>query len=119
MVTSYVYANGEDPIITGAIANSGAVGGRLSDSSATNKFTQLAALAGCGGGLKADEELACMQEVTALRLQSILQSGREEVPMFGAVVDNITTFSNYTERLERGLVAKVVSFLPHARRGRS
>ncbi|KAK8131926.1 hypothetical protein PG999_000099 [Apiospora kogelbergensis] len=107
LVTSYVYANGEDPIITGAIANSGAVGGRLQGGSATNKFSQLAELAGCGGGLKADEELACMQEVPALRLQSILQSGGDEIPMFGAVVDNTTVFSNYTERLERGLVAKV------------
>lgn len=50
-----------------------------------------------------------MQEVPALRLQSILQSGGDEIPMFGAVVDNTTVFSNYTERLERGLVAKVVS----------
>ncbi|KAK7984374.1 hypothetical protein PG989_011776 [Apiospora arundinis] len=93
LVTSYVYANGEDPIITGAIANSGSIGG-------------LAEIAGCGG-LKADEELACMQEVPALRLQSILQSGDEGIPMFGAVVDNTTVFSNSTERLERGLVAKV------------
>ncbi|KAK7914982.1 carboxylesterase [Apiospora marii] len=110
LVTSYVYANGEDPIITGAIANSGTVGvgpGGDDDESGVNKFSRLAELAGCGGGLEAEEELACMQEIPALRLQAILQSRREEVPMFGAVVDNTTVFANYTERLERGLVAKV------------
>lgn len=114
LVASYVYANGEDPIITGAIASSGTVGTGPGgdDESGNNKFTQLAEIAGCGGDLEAEEELACMQEIPAVRLQAILQSGREDVPMFGAVVDNITIFSNYTERLERGLVANVVSFFP-------
>lgn len=119
LVTSYVYANGEDPIIKGAIANSGSIGGRPRDSDTPNKFSQVAEIAGCGG-LEAAEELTCMQEVSALRLQSILQSGTEEVPMFGAVVDNVTVFANSTERLERGLVAKVVRspplFIPFYRR---
>ncbi|KAK8072738.1 hypothetical protein PG996_006086 [Apiospora saccharicola] len=109
LVTSYVYANGEDPIITGAIANSGSVGIGPSgdDESDIDKFSQLAEIAGCGGGLEPEEELACMQEIPALRLQAILQSRREDVPTFRPVVDNATVFSNYTERLEQGLVAKV------------
>ncbi|KAK8016668.1 triacylglycerol lipase V precursor [Apiospora rasikravindrae] len=110
LTTSYVYANGEDPIIAGAIANSGTVGVGPSsddDGSSVNKFSQLAEIVGCGGGLDAEAELACMQEVPAQTLQAILQSGREEVPRFGVVVDNTTVFANYTERLEKGLVAKV------------
>lgn len=99
-----------DPIITGAIANSGTVGvGPVGDDdSGVDKFSQLAELAGCGGGLEAEEELACMQEIPAVRLQAILQSQREDVPVFRPVIDNTTIFSNYTERLERGLIAKVV-----------
>ncbi|KAK8122704.1 Alpha/Beta hydrolase protein [Apiospora sp. TS-2023a] len=109
LVASYVYANGEDPIITGAIANSGSVGigPGGDDESDINRFSQLAEIAGCGGGLEPEEELACMQEIPAVRLQAILQSRREDVPTFRPVVDNTTVFSNYTERLEQGLVAKV------------
>ncbi|KAK7961922.1 Alpha/Beta hydrolase protein [Apiospora aurea] len=109
LTASYVYANGEDPIIAGAIANSGTVGigpGSDDDSGSVNKFSQLADIVGCGG-LDAEEELECMQGIPAQTLQSVLQSGREDVPSFGAVVDNVTTFSNYTERLEKGLVAKI------------
>lgn len=106
---SYLYANGEEPIIAGAIANSGAGGGGGSPS---DSFSQLAEIVGCGD-LDAGEELACMQKIPALRLQSILQSAlipgtNSTVPRFGPAVDNATMFSNKTERLERGLVATVV-----------
>jgi len=58
-----------------------------------------------------------MQKVPALRLQDILQSGGgllpgsdDAVPRFNPVVDNVTQFSDNTERLEKNLTATVVSF---------
>jgi hypothetical protein len=106
-----LYANGEDPIISGAIAMSGSANSPSQDDSSS--FSELAEAAGCGG-LTADEELSCMQNIPALRLQDLVQSStlpgsNVSTPKFGAVVDNITVFSNNTERLERNLTAKIVS----------
>ncbi|CAI6334264.1 unnamed protein product [Periconia digitata] len=85
-------------------ANAGAQG-------ATNAFSQLASAVDCGG-LDADEELSCVQNVPALRIQDIVQSStlpgtNTSVPRFGAVVDNVTVFANNTERLEKNLTANV------------
>jgi hypothetical protein len=110
LVGAYLYANGEDPIISGAIAMSGsATAGAQGDQ---NSFSQLAKAADCGG-LNAEEELSCMQSIPALRLQDLVQAtslpgSNMSVPRFGAVVDNVTVFSNNTERLEKNLAAKVV-----------
>ncbi|KAK6821115.1 hypothetical protein PG987_015515 [Apiospora arundinis] len=106
LVTSYVYANGEDPIITGAIANSGSIGGRPrgqrhAEQILAGRWDRGLWRSRSSGGAHLHAGGLC------LRLQSILQSGGEGIPMFGAVVDNTTVFSNSTERLERGLVAKV------------
>jgi hypothetical protein len=110
LVGAYLYANGEDPIISGAIAMSGsATAGAQGDE---NSFSELAKAADCGG-LNAEEELSCMQSVPALRLQDLVQAtslpgSNMSVPRFGAVVDNVTVFPNNTERLEKNLTAKVV-----------
>jgi hypothetical protein len=110
LVGSYVYANGADPIVSGGIAMSGAVNSGPSEDS-TN-FSRLAEAADCGG-LSAEEELSCMQNVPALRLQDLVQGStlpgsNASVPRFGAVVDNVTVFANITERLEKNLTARIV-----------
>lgn len=119
LVGAYVYANGKDPIISGAIAQSGAApSGGMPGSSDRNNFSELAKMVNCGG-LNAEEELLCMQKVPALRLQDIVSTtsssplggnngSQISVPRFGAGVDNVTVFSNLTERLEKNLAAKVV-----------
>jgi acetylcholinesterase len=109
-VGSYIYANGEEPIVSGAIAMSGAVNSPAPDNS-TN-FSELAEAANCGG-LSAKDELSCMQSLPALRLQDLVQGStlpgsNASVPRFGAVVDNVTVFANNTERLEKKLTAKIV-----------
>ncbi|OAL03962.1 alpha/beta-hydrolase [Phaeosphaeriaceae sp. SRC1lsM3a] len=110
LVGAYIYANGEDPIVTGGIAMSGAVNNPAPDNS-TN-FSTLAEAAGCGG-LSADDELSCMQSVPALRLQDLVQGttlpgSNATTPRFGAVVDNKTMFANNTDRLAKNLTAKIV-----------
>ncbi|KAH3992912.1 hypothetical protein HBI56_197850 [Parastagonospora nodorum] len=109
LVGSYIYANGEDPIVSGAIAMSGAVNSPAPDNS-TN-FSELAKAANCGG-LSAKAELLCMQNVPALRLQDLLQGSvlpgsNTPVPRFRAVVDNVTVFANNTARLEGNLTANI------------
>jgi hypothetical protein len=83
---------------------SGAVNSPAPDNSTS--FSELAKAANCGG-LNAKDELLCMQDLPALRLQdlvqgSILPGSNASVPRFLAVVDNVTVFANNTERLERG-----------------
>ncbi|KAH7395017.1 Carboxylesterase [Phaeosphaeria sp. MPI-PUGE-AT-0046c] len=109
VVGSYIYANGQDPIVSGAIAMSGAVNNPPPDNS--SKFTTLAGAAGCGS-LSAEDELSCMQNVPALRLQDLVQGTtlpgtNTTAPRFGAVIDNITVFANNTDRLAKNLTAKI------------
>lgn len=92
---------------------SGAVNNPPADNSSS--FTTLAGAAGCGG-LSAEEELSCMQDVPALRLQDLVQGSKlpgsnVTTPRFAAVVDDVTSFANNTERLVKGLTAKIVSTL--------
>jgi hypothetical protein len=78
-------------------------------------FSTVANIVGCSD-LSAEEELSCIQNVPALRIQSVLQSGsssipggNNSIPRFGPVIDNSTAFANSTARLEQGLIADVVS----------
>jgi hypothetical protein len=89
---------------------SGAVNNPAPDNS-TN-FSKLAAAADCGD-LSAEDELSCMQNIPALRLQDLVQGStlpgsNATVPQFGAVVDNVTVFANNSDRLAKGLTAKIV-----------
>lgn len=106
---SYSYAYPEDPIVSSIIASSGVVS--QNNQLNTTAFTVLAGKVGCGG-LSAEDELTCMQQVNAFELQRILQDARanndSSVPRFGPVADNVTLFENNTQRLEDGLVAIVV-----------
>lgn len=75
---------------------------------ATENFSRLAARLGCGDLVDAAAELACMQRVDAHAIQDVLESGDASVPRFGAIADNATIFPSNVERLEKGLVAKLV-----------
>jgi hypothetical protein len=91
--------------------------GAVDDSAPDNPtdFSRLAEAANCGG-LSAEAELLCMQNLPALRLQDLIQGftlpgSNAAGPQFGPVVDNVTVFANNTQRLEKNLTAKIVCCL--------
>lgn len=108
-VDAYAYANPHDPIVSGLIADSGAVS--PTNTFNTTPFTNLAESVGCGD-LDEREEFVCVQKVDWQTIQNILQtnrsSGTTSPTAYYPVADNVTVFANNTERLEKGLVAKIV-----------
>jgi carboxylesterase type B len=102
-VVTYSYANPDDPIVTGLIADSGAAPGSVSTN--TTSFSQMAASLGCAN-LTAAAELSCMQDVDALAIQNYVQG--TDARIGGMVPDNITVFANNTERLIQGRIAQIV-----------
>ena len=107
VVLSYAYANHEDPIVAGLVASSAGIGPTYPSSSSL--FQDLAQAANCTN-LTAAEEMACMQSVDARELQRLVLAINPDPgrPLFMPIADNVTLFENVTERLEKGLVAKVV-----------
>lgn len=76
-----------------------------------NSFTILASHLGCGN-LSATDELACMKGVDFQRIEEFLKSYQDSgtIPSisFTPIADNVTVFSNYTERYLQGNFSKVV-----------
>lgn len=106
----YGYAYPDDPIVTGLIADSGAAGlAGQSDPDDHTAFDTLAELVGCSesGSEDGQAQLACMQEVDAETLAQFV-SNTSSIS-FNPVADNVTAFGNLTDRISRGLVAKIVS----------
>ncbi|KAK4142476.1 acetylcholinesterase [Dichotomopilus funicola] len=105
-VASYGYAYPEDPIVTGLIASSGSVG--ATNSANNSAFHDLAQVVGCAN-LTSTEELACMQKVDALELQKYVEGIKTQAfkGSFRPIADGVTAFPNNTERLEKGLIAKI------------
>lgn len=103
----YGYAYPKDPIITGYIADSGAAG--VAQGSNAGQFSTFAGYFGCNATKSAKKELDCMQKVDAKDLQQMLSFGGTGA-RFTPSADGKTAFANYTERIEKGLVAKIVSF---------
>jgi carboxylesterase type B len=103
-VVAYSYANPDDPIVTGLIADSGSA----SPTPLLNgtSFSTMAASFGCGN-LTAAAELSCMQAVDALAIQKYVLNYSEGA-LGGPVADNVTAFANNTQRLVEGRIAKVV-----------
>lgn len=109
-VDGYLFAWTDDPIVKGVIADSGnalAIEGVLGDARNHTGFTNSAKALGCGD-LSSAVELECMRQVPESELKRYLQA---EVGQGGAaadglsisvIPDNITVFSNYTERLSKG-----------------
>ncbi|KAJ5368843.1 uncharacterized protein N7496_008603 [Penicillium cataractarum] len=109
-VTVYPYGYPDNPIVAGLIADSGGpgiVGG--SDSAQTN-FTYLAGLVGCKN-LGPGDEIACVRKVPAQDLENALSwySGNNTSPSisFKPIVDDKTAFSNWTQRVLEGKIAKI------------
>ncbi|GAQ39481.1 hypothetical protein AtubIFM55763_000063 [Aspergillus tubingensis] len=106
-VTAYSYGYPEDPIVAALIADSGAPNIVDNEDYAHTNFTFLASLVGCDG-LSSTEELSCMRNVSARKLQTALStySGSPSIS-FTPAVDNKTFFANWTERAIEGKVAKI------------
>lgn len=107
-VSSFQYSHHEDPIVKGIIASSGST--QPTYPTTNTAFHDLAQQVGCAN-LTTAAELTCMQKVDALLLQKYV----EEVEVhtfngsFRPIADGVTVFRNNTERLEKGLVNKIVS----------
>lgn len=106
----YGYGYPDDPIVAATISDSGAASpsnlGRQPGNYTT--FSTLASLVGCGGLTgNASAELECVQGVDANTLQDFVSNTSSL--SFGPVLDNVTSFSNTTDRIAQGLLAKIVS----------
>lgn len=109
-VVSYSYAHPTDPIVSALAADSGVA--PMSITSNTSGFSVMARAFGCGENVTAAAELACMQKADALKIQKFVKENTGEVfsggNLWGMVADNVTAFSNITERLLREQVANIV-----------
>jgi carboxylesterase type B len=104
-VMTYSYANPDDPIVTGLIADSGSAS---AVSTNTTSFSVMAASLGCAN-LTDAAELTCMQAVDALAIQTYVQGSDARIG--GLTPDNVTVFANNTERLMQGRIARIVCVL--------
>lgn len=109
-VGMYGYSYPDDLIVQGLISDSGSTSTLAKAFGNFSDFSTIAKLTGCGG-LTEREELKCMQRVDASVLQEVY-SNTSSVS-FTPVADNVTAFSNTTDRLARGLVTRVVSGSEH------
>ncbi|KAG8159892.1 hypothetical protein KVR01_010529 [Diaporthe batatas] len=110
----YGYGYPEDPIVAATISDSGAASpsnlGRQPGNYTT--FSTLAGLVGCGGlADDAAAELECVQAVDANTLQDYISN--TSTISFTPVMDNVTSFSNTTDRMAQGLVAKIPAIVGH------
>ncbi|KAJ4247847.1 hypothetical protein NW762_013056 [Fusarium torreyae] len=103
-VGMYGYSYPKDLIVKGLISDSGSpsmlskIAGNHSD------FDTLASKVGCKDST-GRKQLKCMQKVDASVLQKVYSE--TSTISFTPVGDNVTAFSNTTDRLARGLVTKV------------
>lgn len=108
----FSYAWWNDPLVSGLIIQSGAVGNnKVTYSEGTSNFSYVASQVGCGD-LGKDEELKCMQGLDAGKILKIYETynateNEGKSLGFGASVDEETIFSNFSDRRARGLVAKL------------
>ncbi|KAF9772109.1 hypothetical protein IL306_010226 [Fusarium sp. DS 682] len=106
----YLFAWPHEPIIKGVIADSGnalAIEGSLGDARNHSTFSIAAKHLGCGN-LPPGKELKCMQKVPEHKLKEYLQAdlgqggAADDGLGFSLIVDNLTAFANYTERIAAG-----------------
>ncbi|KAB2571009.1 putative secreted lipprotein [Lasiodiplodia theobromae] len=111
-VESFQYAYPEDPIVKGAVLDSGSVYMQTLDlESSTGSFTFVAEHFGCGGGLEPEEEVECMRGVPADEIEDFLDehltAGAAPMLAFQPVKDEHVVFSNYTQRTIDGAIADI------------
>lgn len=112
----YNFAYPSDPIISGIIMDSSSsLSSTAPTSNLGDSFTILASNLGCGN-LSATDELVCMKKVDFQVIETFLKSyqdaGTTPTITFTPIADNLTVFSNYTERYRRGNFSKVVCAAP-------
>ena len=90
--------------VKGLISDSGSPSMLVKTLGNYTDFDTIATKIGCKGG----KQLECMQKVDASTLQKVYSETTGV--SFTPVGDNVTAFSNTTDRLARGLVTRVVSF---------
>lgn len=101
----YNYAYYDNPLVYGAIADSGSPTMLLASDPDHAMFTKLAGELGCGN-LSAAAELSCMQQVSATDIENaVLQFPT----LFLPDADNVTAFADVSERAADGQLAKYVS----------
>ncbi|KAK6000000.1 hypothetical protein QM012_003988 [Aureobasidium pullulans] len=109
-VANYPYAFADEPIVAGLIADSGATGIIAKSDPTHSNFTALAGMIGCGN-LNASAELACVRSVDATILENALSdyviSKKSPTISFTPSDDNITVFTNYTDRIVHGHLAQL------------
>ncbi|KAI0145174.1 Alpha/Beta hydrolase protein [Xylariaceae sp. FL1272] len=118
-VDTYLFAWAEDPIVSGAIVNSGNALGLapyLGDATNHSAFTTAATALECGD-LSPAEELACMRKVPASDIKAYVQAtpgngGAVDADLaFNAIVDNVTVFADYAGLLASSKFASDVPML--------
>ncbi|KAF5234653.1 hypothetical protein FANTH_12005 [Fusarium anthophilum] len=106
----YLFAWPRDPIVKGVIADSGnalAIEGSLGDARNHSTFSIAAKHLGCGN-LSPKKELQCMRGVPEHMLKEYLQAelgqggAADDGLGFSLIPDNVTAFTNYTERITAG-----------------
>jgi carboxylesterase type B len=103
-VAYYALAWPDDPIVAGLIADSGAATDKSFDTTFAS-FSSLAEQVGCGG-LAAEDELACVQQVDAETLEHVVST--DSTLIFTPQADNVTVFASVEERIQQGRIAEVV-----------
>lgn len=108
-VIMYGYANPQKPIVRGLIAGSSGTPTITANSSAV--FHSLAQVIGCAN-LTLAAELACVQAIDPFVLRDAVDAFNTNPfrGLFRPIADDVTVFANITDRLEKGQVAKIVSF---------
>ncbi|KAI1362168.1 Alpha/Beta hydrolase protein [Xylaria arbuscula] len=105
----YLYSYADNPVVHAFIADSGGPSSTpesLTDYTHSN-FTEIAGLVGCGG-LDSAGEFECMQNVDGSLLEETLSNNSATMNLsFRPKADGVTMFSNYTERISKGLVSKL------------
>ncbi|KAF4448610.1 alpha beta-hydrolase [Fusarium albosuccineum] len=107
----WTYAWPDDPLVRGFIVMSGAVGNNQFAMNRTDNFTYVTEQIGYGDMSK-DDELRCIQETNGTEIIEVYNkynASENEGAMlaFGAMADDETIFTNWTERRDRGLVSRL------------
>ena len=116
-----MFTNIDDPIVKGSISHSGnalgAAGSRYANN--TSQFTFIASHLNCGN-LSATDEIACMRKVSWQDIEGFLSTWANDSSTpaisFGPIIDEQIIFSNYTERIEIGAVARIPRMLGYCYR---
>ncbi|RWA04279.1 hypothetical protein EKO27_g10822 [Xylaria grammica] len=108
-VSYYLYSYLDNPIVHAFIADSGAPTSKPESSTdyMHSNFTAIAGLVGCEG-LGGAGEFECMQGVDGSLLEETLSNNSATAKLnFQPQADGVTMFSNYTERISKGLISKL------------